>query len=338
MATGLVTWSTTAATNASADSNVNWAEGQAPSSVNDSARAMMASVAKWRDDTNGSIATGGSSTAYTVTSNQSFASLSAMDNAVIAFIPHTTSGSAPTLAVDGLTAKKIRMVTGVDLVDGVLVSGSTYVVTYEAGVGEFLLHNFAGLPWMVPLGCAVPFFGTASPNGAFVLPYGQAISRTTYSTLFSIFGTTYGSGDGSTTFNVPSLRDRYLVGKADMGGSDVGIISDTHFGGGSTATLGQAGGDDGTTIAQGNLPSATLSGTTSGGLTYSKPEPTSVSADAVAFTGAGTPVENVWSGGNVNAAATTTGTLVVEVALGGSGTEISRIPPSLVCNYLLRII
>jgi len=46
MATGLQVWSATAATNATADSAVNWAEGQAPSSVNDSARAMMAAMAK----------------------------------------------------------------------------------------------------------------------------------------------------------------------------------------------------------------------------------------------------------------------------------------------------
>ena len=46
-------WSQTAANNATADASVNWQEGQAPSSVNDSARAMMASVAKYRDDVSG---------------------------------------------------------------------------------------------------------------------------------------------------------------------------------------------------------------------------------------------------------------------------------------------
>ena len=50
MATGVASWSTTAANNATADANVNWAEGQAPSTVNNSARAEMASVALYRDD------------------------------------------------------------------------------------------------------------------------------------------------------------------------------------------------------------------------------------------------------------------------------------------------
>ena len=79
MATGVASWSTTAANNATADANVNWAEGQAPSTVNNSARAEMASVALYRDDVEGSLVTGGTSTAYTATSSQGFASLAALD-------------------------------------------------------------------------------------------------------------------------------------------------------------------------------------------------------------------------------------------------------------------
>jgi hypothetical protein len=51
-------WSQTASVDAAADSTINWAEGQAPSSVNDSARAMMAATAKYRDDIAGAIVTG----------------------------------------------------------------------------------------------------------------------------------------------------------------------------------------------------------------------------------------------------------------------------------------
>jgi hypothetical protein len=52
-------WSRTAANNATADGSINWAEGQAPSTVNDSARAMMAAASKYRDDVGGAIATAG---------------------------------------------------------------------------------------------------------------------------------------------------------------------------------------------------------------------------------------------------------------------------------------
>lgn len=143
MATGVASWSKTAATNATADSAVNWAEGQAPSSVNDSARALMASVAKWRDDISGTITTGGTSTAYTATSNQVFASFTAMNGALISFIPHTTSGVAPTLNVDGLGAKAITGSTGVSINTGELLAGTPYLVTYLNATTEFILVGHA---------------------------------------------------------------------------------------------------------------------------------------------------------------------------------------------------
>ncbi len=105
MATGVQVWSQTPASNATADSNINWAEGQAPSSVNDSARAMMASVAKWRDDNSGTLTTSGSSSALTVVTNQVEGALTT------GFTFTATLGTAiaasATMAVDGLTATNI---------------------------------------------------------------------------------------------------------------------------------------------------------------------------------------------------------------------------------------
>lgn len=145
MSSGFYVWSQTAASNATADSSINWQEGQAPSSVNDSARAMMAATAKYRDDTAGAIATGGSSTAYTLTSYQVFDTLAHLNGQVIAFTPHITSGAAPTLNVDGLGAKFIRNATGVTIPTGALLSGSVYRVTYNNSSGEFLIDNQPGI-------------------------------------------------------------------------------------------------------------------------------------------------------------------------------------------------
>ena len=91
-------WSRTAASNATADATINFAEGQAPSSLNDSARALMAAAAKYRDDMAGAIATGGSSTAYTVASFQTFDTLAHLNGQAIAFVPHTTNGATITVA------------------------------------------------------------------------------------------------------------------------------------------------------------------------------------------------------------------------------------------------
>ncbi len=105
MATGVVNWSKTAANNATADSAVNWAEGMAPSAVNDSARAEMAAVAKWRDDLNGTIATTGGTLAYLATSNQGLALTASYE---ISFQINATNTGTTTLNVDGLGAKALQ--------------------------------------------------------------------------------------------------------------------------------------------------------------------------------------------------------------------------------------
>ena len=64
----------------------------------------------------------------------------------------------------------------------------------------------------LPIGCIVPFTSDVVPEN-WLLCNGQAVSRTDYALLFSIIGTSYGVGDGSTTFNLPDLRGRVAVGK-----------------------------------------------------------------------------------------------------------------------------
>lgn len=104
----LYKWSQTASVDATADLTINWAEGQSPASVNDSARAMMAAIAKYRDDMTGAIVTTGTATAYAVSSYQVFQTLAQLSGQVIAFTPHATNGATVTLNVDGLGAKPLR--------------------------------------------------------------------------------------------------------------------------------------------------------------------------------------------------------------------------------------
>lgn len=216
-------WSQTPASNATADSTINWAEGQAPSSVNDSARAMMTAAAKYRDDVSGAITATGTSSAYVVTSNQVFDTLAHLRLSEITFVCPATNAAGVTLNVDGLGAQAINGVDGVAIPAGTLISGGVYTVT--AYTGEYILHDFYGNPYNIPLGGFLAYAGTSAPNSSFALPYGQAISRTTYATLFSLVGSTYGSGDGSTTFNIPDLRGRGIFFKDDMGGSAASRIT-----------------------------------------------------------------------------------------------------------------
>lgn len=140
MATGVNSWSTTPASNATADSSINWAEGQAPSSVNDSARAMMARIADWRDSLNGSNATTGGTTAYVLTSDQSFAALAA--GLEVSFQINATNTGTTTLNVDSLGAKPLRSAANVEVVAGALKIGAVYRATYfTSNSGEWLLHD-----------------------------------------------------------------------------------------------------------------------------------------------------------------------------------------------------
>lgn len=133
-------WSKTAASNATADSTINWAEGMSPSTVNDSARAEMAALAKYRDDVSGTVvSTGGSANAYTFTSNQVLTSLT--DGFKIAFICSATNTGASTINVDSLGAKPLRKVSGTALSAGDLVANCVYTAAYDSGGDEWLIHG-----------------------------------------------------------------------------------------------------------------------------------------------------------------------------------------------------
>lgn len=69
----------------------------------------------------------------------------------------------------------------------------------------------------IQTGMVVAFSANSAPKNGFLLCNGSAVSRTTYADLFAKIGTTYGSGDGSTTFNLPNLTDRFIQGSGTAG-------------------------------------------------------------------------------------------------------------------------
>lgn len=68
-----------------------------------------------------------------------------------------------------------------------------------------------GQTYLVPTGAVLPYGGSSAPSN-FLLCDGTAVSRATYSTLFAVIGTTYGVGNGSSTFNLPNLKNRVPIG------------------------------------------------------------------------------------------------------------------------------
>jgi len=71
---------------------------------------------------------------------------------------------------------------------------------------------------------AVAYFATPLPPSGWIKANGAAISRTAYGNLFSVIGTTFGAGDGSTTFNLPDLRGEFIRGFDDNKGVDAGRV------------------------------------------------------------------------------------------------------------------
>ena len=110
--------------------------------------------------------------------------------------------------------------------------------------GNLLVEGNAGMIQM--------FAGSTAPKG-WLMCQGQAVSRTTYDKLFSVIGTTYGEGDGSTTFNLPDFRDRFPVGA------------------GTTYARNSKGGAASVTLTTNTIPAHThgKSGAISGGITSS---------------------------------------------------------------------
>lgn len=126
-------WSTTAASNNSAAPN-GAPEGMAPSGVNDVIRENMAALAKVYKDRNGSLVSAGTSTAYTLTTNNSHTQLS--DIGLTYFRVDEVNTGSSTLAVDGLTAKTMKL-GGSNLIAGDLLADSTVGVIYNSNQDVF---------------------------------------------------------------------------------------------------------------------------------------------------------------------------------------------------------
>ena len=114
--------------------------------------------------------------------------------------------------LDGVTATTAE----INVLDGVIAS--TAEINHLDGVTSNIQTQINS---STPAGTVIQFAGSSAPTG-YLNANGNAVSRTTYAALFAAIGTTYGTGDGSTTFNLPDLRGEFVRGLDDGRGVDSG--------------------------------------------------------------------------------------------------------------------
>ncbi len=105
---------------------------------------------------------------------------------------------------------------------------------------------------VIPVGGVMPWAGRAAPT-SWLLCYGQAVSRATYSVLFAEIASDYGDGDGSTTFNLPDCRGRAVFGQDDMGGVSADRLTGLTDGLDGDV-LGDTGGTESETMSEAEMP------------------------------------------------------------------------------------
>jgi microcystin-dependent protein len=258
--------------------------------------------------------------------------LAHMSGQMIAFTPHTTNGATVTLNVDSLGAQPLRSAPGVELLTGTIIQGTPYVAVYNNSDAAFYLQGFFGNPYNIPLGAGMDYWLPTAPNSSFVFPIGQAISRTTYSALFAAMGTTYGTGDGSTTFNLPDKTGRVSA----MQEASATRLTSSYFGGNST-TLGATGGAESQTLTLAQLPAGITSSNASQAISVASTVSDIIQGGLSLNNGSFTTeftVVNATSG-----SVTSTGNNSIGVTSNNtSGNAHRTVQPTIVCNYILRII
>jgi microcystin-dependent protein len=293
-------------------------EGMFPSGVNDTLRAVMGATKRWYDWSIPKI-TGGTSTAYTLA--YSVAPGALLDGMVHVVQFNAANGNAPTLNVNSLGAIPLHYYSAGAwrAVPAALFDTDTISrVAYNAGVGAYRLLDVRG-----DTGEVKPFAGGTVPKG-YLLCFGQAISRTAYAGLFAVLGTTYGAGDGSTTFNLPDLRSVVVGGLGNMGGTERGLLNSQ-----IASTLGATGG------TQQESASVSGSASVSVGVTVSGSMSGNITTAGSNFGGGSFVGASV--GDQVSVSGALGGSGSGSASISGSTATVTNVQPTIILNQMIRI-
>jgi microcystin-dependent protein len=337
----LWSWSRLSANaNGSSDVGINFLENQAPSSLNDSCRAMMQATAQYRDDVAGATVTSGAPQAYNLSTFSNFTSAAAAANQLVAFTPHVSNGAGPvTISVDSIANAPLRTSPNTELLAGMLIAGTPYCCVFNQTDGAFYLQGLYGNPYNVPLGAGMDYWGVTAPNSSFAIPAGQQLSITTYAKLYALFGPNRFGADTSSLFFLPDKTGRVSA----MIESASSRLTSTFFGGNSTI-IGAVGGSQSHLLTVAEMPAHRhavflaesphthgVTGGVFGGVSTTNLSPSGVSApfnaSAITITPAVTGITISDGSGTPNATA----------GVGGS-TAHPTVTPTICCNYVMRVL
>ena len=249
---GLIDFSTDAASNDMAAPPILWVEGQPAKTINDSMRATMAALANWRDDNVGALgASRGGGDVYTVATSARFPGCVRCAASYPAF-PCCLGEPDPGLPLSRRDCPPSRSCAPGDARAGPatwLPIPSTRCPTSpaRARISSPRLRSSG------PAGLSPRRMPRWSRDG---FPVMDAPSRgQPYSALFAVIGTTWGNGDGTTTFNIPDLRGRAMFGADNLGGTAANVLTGTGGAAGINGALGSSGGAQSVTLTTAQMPS-----------------------------------------------------------------------------------
>lgn len=203
--------------------------------------------------------------------------------------------------------------SGADTINGstsITVKMGRMAMVFSDGTSAYYAFEIPAANGAIPAGALQPYAGTSTPTG-WLLCDGTAVSRTTYAALFAAIGTTWGSGDGSTTFNLPNLQRRTLVGS---GGSATATLSNA---------VGNTGGEETHTVTIAEMPAHAHPGS-------------SVSASYTAYTAGEDSSGPFYGATSVVFPTTITVNTSLSIASQGSGTAMNVRDPSAVVLYIVK--
>lgn len=263
---------------------------------------------------------------------------SAAVNSDFSDIATALTASLPVNGTAGMTGQ-LKAADGGNTLPSLSFSNESNSGFYRVGAGQIgvtilgtMVNVFDanGLHGTVPVGALMDFAGSTAP-ALWLLCFGQIISRTTYASLFAAIGTTYGIGDGATTFGIPDLRGRLIAGKDNMGGSAAGNLTTTYYGTDPTV-LGNSGGSQSKVLISSNLPPYTPAGSIAAIVTvssyfdfYNIAGGTGVNPQILTNT-----PNRLASEPTATATGTFTGT-----AQGGTSAAFSAVNPSIIMNKII---